>query len=282
MVKISNLLRDCKKGTELYSPIIGKCLFETIYDTDKILVRDTTEKSTWTFNSDGSYVNFGECLLFPSKDIRDWNFFKVYYVKVSKSTTLGERNKKIDLLKEHGGILDQNQSKDLVSDDNILWYIDALNYKIKQIIGSEYILSTGKEIDISINTNFKKNDVVSFKGGEYSIRTGIILELDNKTAKIFIDSSTQITRELSDLNLATDEQIKNWNNHILQPKNIHYSKNKNKLIYWFSPFDKVSVRNDDKWHIDFFEEYDKTTYGEYPYKCIGGSWKECLPYKEGK
>lgn len=47
----------------------------------------------------------------------------------------------------------------------------------------------------------------------------------------------------------------------------------------FKPFDKVIVRENDscRWGIDFFMRYEE---GFEPYKCMTGSWGECLPYNE--
>lgn len=47
----------------------------------------------------------------------------------------------------------------------------------------------------------------------------------------------------------------------------------------FKPFDKVLVRENDscRWGIDLFMSYDE---GFEPYKCMTGSWGECLPFNE--
>lgn len=47
----------------------------------------------------------------------------------------------------------------------------------------------------------------------------------------------------------------------------------------FKPFDKVVVRENDscRWGIDFFMKYEE---GFEPYKCMTGSWGECLPFNE--
>lgn len=76
------ILRDCPKGTKLYSPIYG--------DVELIKVRQHSNNSDYPIeirlsnNSaddltmDGRlYEEFdGECVLFPSKEQRDWSKFK--------------------------------------------------------------------------------------------------------------------------------------------------------------------------------------------------------------
>ena len=46
------------------------------------------------------------------------------------------------------------------------------------------------------------------------------------------------------------------------------------------PFDKVLVRdsNEIKWKIDFFSHYQESNY--FPYRCIGNSYKYCIPYND--
>lgn len=46
----------------------------------------------------------------------------------------------------------------------------------------------------------------------------------------------------------------------------------------FKPFDKVVVRDDAMWHIDFFEQF--IAHYKYPYICLKNDWRECLPYNE--
>ena len=79
MINIAEILKDCPKGTKLYSTICGDCTFEKIHLNTSIVVC-TQDCRTITFNVYGQYFrdffNNAECLLFPSKDNRDWNTFQ--------------------------------------------------------------------------------------------------------------------------------------------------------------------------------------------------------------
>lgn len=72
------ILNDVPKGTILYSPIFGNVKFIEI-DYVKNIIKVLTERSAYYhFNSEGVLVyhyDACECLLFPSKDNRDWNNF---------------------------------------------------------------------------------------------------------------------------------------------------------------------------------------------------------------
>ena len=81
-VNLSKILRDCLKGTKLYSPLFGIVKFEEISeDWNFVCVRKG--KDIWTFTYDAKFL-FGisnckstEIMLFPSKYQRDWSKFNV-------------------------------------------------------------------------------------------------------------------------------------------------------------------------------------------------------------
>lgn len=82
-INIANKLRHCKKGTKFHHLMFGEVEFNNITD-DNYICFVTTDKHG---NKADYYVNIyatydddypnGECLLFPSKDNRDWNDFQI-------------------------------------------------------------------------------------------------------------------------------------------------------------------------------------------------------------
>lgn len=79
-INIAEILKDCQKGMELYSPILGKCRFDSVNETlGRIIVNKAGDK--YTFTHDGRYLDFddGECVLFPSKENRDWSTFQISF-----------------------------------------------------------------------------------------------------------------------------------------------------------------------------------------------------------
>ena len=80
MINIAEKLKDCPKGTKLYSPLCGDCelLYTINSTTDMIYVASLDGEKYPTFNIFGQYYTDmpnSECLLFPSKNNRDWNTF---------------------------------------------------------------------------------------------------------------------------------------------------------------------------------------------------------------
>jgi hypothetical protein len=75
-MNIAKILENCPRGTELYSPIYGEVGFaEVTVLTESIGC--VINGNTVYFHSDGSYYKGGECMLFPSKEQRDWNKFMI-------------------------------------------------------------------------------------------------------------------------------------------------------------------------------------------------------------
>ena len=74
-INIAELLKDCPKGMELYSPLCGECRVLNIYDGlgFDVICGDNT---IYNFSYDGRYNIMGECCIFPSKENRDWSKFQ--------------------------------------------------------------------------------------------------------------------------------------------------------------------------------------------------------------
>lgn len=78
-MNIAEILKDCPKGTKLYSVIHGEVRLANIENTKYPIVVEIDYDGMESFTSDGKLFSDydGECTLFPSKDNRDWSTFKV-------------------------------------------------------------------------------------------------------------------------------------------------------------------------------------------------------------
>ena len=79
MINIAEILKDCPTGTKLYSPVFGECTLNKVLKNDGIIQVDIDNGESFDgyFNENGQlHFSTGECLLFPSKDNRDWSTFK--------------------------------------------------------------------------------------------------------------------------------------------------------------------------------------------------------------
>ncbi len=73
-LNLCEILKNCPYETKLYCTFLGDVTFLTINE-NTINVR--YGYATYTFLKDGTYTREGECVLFPSKEQRDWSKFKV-------------------------------------------------------------------------------------------------------------------------------------------------------------------------------------------------------------
>lgn len=77
------LLSNCPKGTKLWCPLFGEVVFERFEKGSSlpIICTKTNQVGCARFTSTGRYYSAfpeAECVLFPSKDNRDWSTFCVY------------------------------------------------------------------------------------------------------------------------------------------------------------------------------------------------------------
>lgn len=82
-MNITKILKDAPKGTKLYSPMYGDVKLELVANWGVRQIRvsfkdNNNETCMADFTSCGRmFPNVGECLLYPSKENRDWSKFKV-------------------------------------------------------------------------------------------------------------------------------------------------------------------------------------------------------------
>lgn len=89
-MNIAEILKKCPKGTKLYSPIYGKLELIGVEYNHKYPIacrqleanapQNFALEEEVTFTEHGRYLKYypnSECMLFPSKDQRDWNKFIV-------------------------------------------------------------------------------------------------------------------------------------------------------------------------------------------------------------
>ena len=89
-IDLTEILKGCPKGTELYSTVYGKVQFERIINYDsypieiKVLNKFTNPSVISAYiTKDGRCTTTydGDCTLFPAKDQRDWAKFERFWDK---------------------------------------------------------------------------------------------------------------------------------------------------------------------------------------------------------
>ena len=84
-LNLVEILKDCPKGTKLYSTVFGEVELSEVSDNNVCIER---LGRIFQLTSDGRmyFCSEGECILFPSKEQRDWSNFKPKQPKFDPKT----------------------------------------------------------------------------------------------------------------------------------------------------------------------------------------------------
>lgn len=299
-LNITEILKNKPRGTKLYSMIHGKCSFEVV--TDEIFkINFCTSKFGLTQSGECTLIKFGnmydggECIIFPSKEMRDWKKFswKKGDVLISRegSKILFDKWANEDYTKFLGKIkvLGNSHCYDTAN------YSLASKEEALEFIKSVEEINNGKlnretlEIEKS---EFKDGDILSCDEDTYTKHTTLILHKNGCVVESLVSlirhhdlvESREPINEvlLSRLYHAREDEKKELFSALAKEGKAWDAKKKQivdlKSKFKLKPFDKVIVRcsKADKWSIDFFSY--KVSNG---YVCTGDArFGYCLPYNE--
>ena len=86
-IDLTKILKDCPKGWKLYSPLCGEVKFDSITENSEFPITALNETMGIYLTREGTYctgIEEAECILFPSKDQRDWSKFTAPWYKKDK------------------------------------------------------------------------------------------------------------------------------------------------------------------------------------------------------
>lgn len=297
MINIAKILKNKPKGTRLYSPIFGECVFDFIQNTtNDVCVKKHNGKKAY-FNSEGLYNTLGECLLFPSKEMHDWRKFswKKGDVLISDCgfVCIFKEWASDDYTKFNGCYFDgmPNAKTDKYSklDNNTAYgYIREIERKAGGILNLETL-----EIE-PVQPEFKDGDILSNPSTAHPQNHIFIFSKFDKNKDfeyhVALVASGEIVvpafhgvwcRKDSGVRYATEgekqqlfsalaKEGKAWDAEKKQIVNL-------KPKVGLKPFDKVLVRDSasDKWRANLFGYIDKDGY----YYCVYANWIFCIPYE---
>lgn len=84
---LTKILKNCPKGWKFYTSVWGEVEFiEYSRESGNFIFNliDMGNIDIVHLNIDGTYCCFGECIIFPSKEQRDWNKFTAPWYKKEK------------------------------------------------------------------------------------------------------------------------------------------------------------------------------------------------------
>lgn len=123
-LNLVEILKDCPKGTKLYSTIYGDVELEKVYlkDDEYPIEIKIGEGSDMTYvANDGRLLGDfpGECTLFPSKDRRDWSKFK------TKKPKFKVGDKIVNIPRKYMGALGTQGIISKITDDKYIFTNDS-------------------------------------------------------------------------------------------------------------------------------------------------------------
>lgn len=268
-INIAELLKDCPQGMELYSPLCGKCVFDRLNMGTIICKKQNTQEITFT--SEGYYMipvfDNCECMIFPSKDQRDWSKFQRPFKDGDiVITTLGDTA----IIKEPA----------------------AIDYFAHCILVGAHLHTVPVIVCVArLATEEEKQEIfqiIKDKGYKWNEKTKTLEKLVEPKFAVgdrVIRTATHETYVIDHIT-STGYVYKNGGGtgFIFEDEHL-YELAPNKFdITTLKPFEsRVLVRdsNNHEWRGHFFSHYNNCF--DKPYICIGieglFEYKQCIPYE---
>ena len=296
-INIVKILKDKPQGTKLYSSACGKCNLKEVDDKSfKISFYNSKfgfmNGGEGYLDKNGKLYDDGECVVFPSKEMRDWSKFawKKGDVLINSCgfQCIFKEWASDDYTKFNGCYSNSKDGYEDVSnaetakfvklDNNIAYgYVREIERKLGGILNLETL-----EIE-KTQPEFKDGDIVVY--GEsvaicrrfYKHTLSFYISLNEMFGLLFADE----VESSEEYRFATEEE-KQQLFDALEKEGKAWDAEKKQIVdikkeHQFKPFEKVLVRDsiDDVWRASFFSHI-KENDGRYVTTCL--TWKFCIPY----
>ena len=284
-IDLTKILKDCPKGTKLYSIAYGDVKFEEIAESKEYPIHIRVDDyDIGSLTADGKiYANTnGECALFPSKDQRDWSKFTAPWLEKQ-----GKDKKEINNFDVRPGLYKcVHRMFDGTPDGRLLFEIGNVYKCISKHDRAEFEVSYGHSIyleDPVVRKHFipfeSKNEQASSQPNE---RAWLYLVSDVLTWKDGIGQYLDDPRVQELAKILCGEYAQKLYNPSVLSNSSNTRKNGQKFDpKTLKPFDKVLVWDSkgEFWCCDLFSNIKKGE-TDYPYLCVGGTFEYCIPYND--
>ena len=307
-LNIAAILKDKPVGLKFYSPTFGCITFNIVHKNKVYFCSE--DNYNHSVKQNGKMYDGGECIIFPSKEMRDWSKFawKKGDVLTDNISTIcmfegwansdyTEFNAKYTLHL----IVSTNAENEVCKTNN---FVQVLKEEDKQ----SYLATAETYFNVNITKGslqieqprqeFKDGDIafadygnrqdVFIVSGKTNLSEGYnsFISLDLSSLTLSMGYRTAFfKKDLCKLRLATEEEKKQLFSALKKEGKRWDAENKMvvdlKPKCEFKPFQKVLVRCKDyqKWKVDFFSHYDDSC-KEFPYVCVSSRKSFCIPYNE--
>ena len=307
-INIAAILKDKPQGTKLYSSACGKCKLESVDDKSfKISFYNSKfgfmNGGEGYLDKNGKLYDDGECVVFPSKEMRDWNKFawkkgdvlisndgkkEVFFNGFTDDTyALFKAKHGFEVLSNGNTIYLAGEDGIATSDYTLGDKDTAQNYinTIEERLGGKLNRETLKVEPAQ--PEFKDGDIVTimprigdkliylFKAEDNGKYYGHAF-LDGNIAIVNEDSYCQ--KDFSTARPSTEEEKQQLFSALAKKGKAWDAENKEvaDLKPKVKPFDRVLVRDSksDNWRAYLFGYIGKDGY----YHCVYANWAYCIPY----
>lgn len=314
---IYEILKGVPDGTKLYTKMCGEVEFTCLTSNKEAGEAIWTENKNgeYSFNKNGRWMEGGEVMLFPSKEMQDWNRFawkkgdvlccidgkcKVIFDKFDDdkyTSFIGKHY--LESYGKDGELLDYEEihfgstviyTKE--SEESAQAYINT----IEERLGGKLNLET-LEIEKPEKLTFEIGKLYVFDEEDEDGNVTVIGELigkyeSNDTLRFGnqyeIETEKFVTDQAFDLRISVHEELREATENEIELFEKHYSiwKKGAKEQPAFKPFDKVLVRNEErsKWQPAFFVR-DRGEETIFKYKVLSiqsgrvADFHHCIPFE---
>ena len=315
-INIVEILKHKPQGTKLYSSACGKCRLVGVDDKSfKISFYNSKfgfmNGGEGYLDKNGKLYDDGECVVFPSKEMRDWSKFAwkkgdvlvckddnshIIFEKFNDDTYATFTGKlyyqatRAGYSYTHTRNLAMTQDFDIEEGDAAQTYISTIEERLGGKLNRETL-----EIE-KYQPEFKDGDVVvvdeipfdlyskcifilkeNLNTGEIKARAYVLYNVNKDS--IFFDTPIMKVIERN-IHLATEEEKQQLFDALSKEGKAWDAEKKQivdlKLKVELKPFDKVLVRDSksDNWRANLFGYIGKDGY----YRCVYANWVYCIPY----
>lgn len=313
-IDIYEILKDMPDGTQLYTPLVGKVELTSVATNKEAGEAIWTENRNgeFSFDKNGRWMEGGEVLLFPSKEMRDWvKFFKKGDVLVHgngdvhvifegfKDNCYTRFKCKHYLWKEYFKDYSKEKSEMITfvfrkaSDDEAKTYINTLEKHFGGKLNHETL-----EIEKPAKLTFEIGKLYVFKeedeDGELTIIGKLIDKNESEDTLTFgnqyeIENEKFVTDQAFDLRISVNKELREATENEVELFNKHYAiwkkEKEAKEHPVFKPFDKVLVRDGKgfEWLPALFVR-DRGEGANYRYKVLplrkgSPEYSCCIPFE---
>lgn len=301
-INIAKILKDKPWGTKLYSSACGKCKLEEVDDKSfKISFYNSKfgfmNGGEGYLDKNGKLYDDGECVVFPSKEMRDWEKFSWKKGDVLVSNDGGTEvifdkwydDTYTNFYGRH--YLNSEDKNNVKYNETFLCTTERYAFEDKNA-AKTYLKTIEERLGGKLNLeNFEIEKQLEFKDGDivvYGKSVAICRRIYKHTLSFYVTLNEMFGLLFADevesseeYRFATDED-KQQLFDALEKEGKAWDAEKKQFVdikkeHQFKPFEKVLVRDsiDDVWRASFFSHI-KENDGRYVTTCV--TWKFCIPY----